>query len=88
MRTVILFRDHADDCFAVRAVERGDWSSEWILTKEFVYRDKNGGYRGATTQFIKARCNDPSCKAEALLNTKVAEDFIHHKLASLSKINA
>lgn len=88
MRSVILFRDHEDDCVAVRAVRRGQWTSEWVLTEEFVYRDKNGGYTGSTTLFMKVICKDPHCNAEALLNTKVVEDFVHQKLNGIGSRNA
>lgn len=81
---VIIKKQHASECWAVRAVQQMDWYSPWYLPNEpTFYGDRIGGRRGNTTNWVTFRCNSTNCDAWGLIRQMFLEDTIHDEVKKL-----
>lgn len=57
---------HRKDCFAIDAVERGNWETPWAERAESKGLDAWGTKPGWHS-WIEIQCNDPHCTARLLI---------------------
>lgn len=79
---VRLTAPHARDCLAIQDVRAGEISHPWILapSAQAIQRDKNGGLRGDTTEWLKLLCLDRRCPTSALVQLDWLLDTIEAEI--------
>lgn len=73
---VIIKQKHQKGCFAIDAVEKGDWDSPWFMKGDTFWGDKNGGGKGNTYRWMIFVCNDTNCPGAGIVNIAWLEKLI------------
>lgn len=74
---VIIKVKHKPDCFAVKAVLRGDWDSPWFFDGDVFRADKQGGRRSRWHRWQPFICNDPHCPAHGIVLVEWLERLVY-----------
>jgi len=78
-------KPHKEDCFAIKEVEEGEWSTPWTISDiktEWLKEELAIKFADGTIeeQIAVIRCNDPDCPAKVAIPARKIEQLLPNRV--------